>query len=311
MSKFFEMKSALISLILIFSALNVFSQATDFEWKGKVVSTEGMGVPYAFIQINSSDRNFIFETDAIGEVDIRYIGQLEKDSIHITHIAHLTRSFAITELQQKDTIQLKPKINLIDEITIVPPKSISYSLGNKKNFALFAVQIGFNAKKALYIPTNENSGKIEKIRVYMHNGGDKDWKYRPFSLELYAARLSDQGDLSIDENLLSKETIASLNPKKGNWVEINLKHLKIDLPHPGILVAIKAMSADYYKKNGFIKNEIIDGNRLNSINIGYTNNKRNNNVSFSYNSEEIGWGQSTYENKYKYLIQVIVNEVIE
>ena len=273
---------------------------------------DSSGVPFALVQIVSGNRHYIFESDKNGLVDIRYSTYSPNDSIFISNISYQDEKLRIQEIIDQQKLYIKPKIYEVKEVVVTPPKLEYEKLGNPKKKSIFSDQLGFNQQSALFISTKNRSGKLEKIRVYMQNSGEKGWKYRPFRLRLYKGRVLGE-QLIIEKELITDELIASLKSRYGNWVVVDISRYKLELPETGLVVAIQALPYEYYKKNGFIKTKTVDDNLygiINSIAIGFTNKVRNREdiQPWEYFNETTGWTQEFNHGKHYYMIQAVVSK---
>ncbi len=74
--------------------------------------------------------------------------------------------------------------------------------GNLNEWSYQSEQFSFDAIFAIFIPYNNVDGRIKKVRVYMHDFAEKDWKVRPFRLRLF------DGSKVVGNELIKEEIIA-------------------------------------------------------------------------------------------------------
>jgi len=275
-----------------------------FKWHGYVYGYDKNFVPFATVQVTSQNRNFIFAANQFGELNFQYDNFNLNDSIAISSIGFRRLKTTIRDIIKVDTIILQLYTYNLGEI-IVRPKRVRYlKLGNLNEWAFQSSQISFNAIYAIYIPYSNNGGQIHKIRIFMHDFAEKNWVARPFRLRLF------DGSKVVGNELITEELIACIKPNEKHWVEIDISIFNLELPKNGIFVGIQALSTEYYKANGFIKETTIKHgkySRINSISIGSTKNHKNSLEiqSWTYFNEVTGWTQEFHKGEYP-MIQLII-----
>ncbi|MBE9468874.1 MAG: hypothetical protein IMY72_11240 [Bacteroidetes bacterium] len=239
-------------------------------------------------------------TDKTGMVEIQYPNFSKSDSIIFSCIGYKLKIAPCIYLKKNEEFILKPEIYKIKEVVIKPKNVKTVKLGNRNIFTIQSAQVGFNYQKALYIPNKGIKGKISSVRIYMHDFWENNWKFRPFRLRLY------EGGYPFVNEITKETIIASLEPKRNHWVEIDLSNFNFDFPENGILVAVQALSAKYYKEYAYIKHDIVK-QRLNSLSVGFTLTKKSSLdiQSWDHYSQEQGWIKNSDFNPY-YLIQIEV-----
>ena len=288
--------SILLAIIINFTCN---AQNDRFSWKGKIISPKGIGVEFAHVQIKTQNEYFLFMSDKNGFVEINYPCHKKSDSISISSIGYETKKIDCIDFKNKQSIIIKPEVYKIKEAVITTRKIITKKLGNRNAFTIQSDQISFNEQQGLYIPNNGITGKIVSVRVYMHDFFEKKWKKRPFRLRLF------EGDFPFEKEIVKEKIIASLDKKRGHWVEIDLSNFNIDFPKNGILVAIQALPFEYYKKHGYIKHRVVNG-RINSIGIGFTMTSKTRNKIKSYSRYYDKEWKPVEHKRWYYLIQIKV-----
>ncbi len=274
--------------LLIFILLNfqAFSTDENLIWNGKIIKSNKTGLKFAHLQITSQTTDYLFMTDKNGSVNIYYPNYSKADTIIVSCIGYETRKVSCADLLTQSEIKLENKIYQIDEISIKARKRKSYKVGNLIKHSFRYSQVAFLAQAGLFIPYNGESSKLKSVRVYMHSLGNKSSRYRPFRLRLY------KGHFPFKEEIIPKEIVAALEPNQNHWVSIDLSQYDLDFPKEGLLIAVQAFSADYYLKHGYIKSKYINGNQLNSINLGATTGDRT-------KLDIEGWRHFYHGNKWK------------
>lgn len=303
------MRTLYFLIITLGFLTNLSGQDNIFQWHGIILSeSDSKEIPFAHCIIKPLNKPFLlFISGDKGDVTIKYYNYSKNDSIFITCIGYKTYKNTISSI--KDTLFLSPESYIINEVTVVPKKSKLKTLGNKASFTIRSSQLLFNFCKVIYIPNEDSlTGKIIKIRYYMHDFLDSEFQYRPFNVKLF--KTDENSDLPGAE-LLKDELIVMLPRNKGKWLEVDISHFNIEFPEQGIFVGLEALSEEFYLSNGYITSSTInDGrlkNRINSLSIGYTAKKYTNSniVSWDYNPYYYGWTKKHMKNRY-FLIQIIV-----
>jgi hypothetical protein len=298
------MKSAKVLILICFTfyaSSQSYPQDTRFNWQGHVVSEDGKPIEFAHIQINAKGKYYLFMSDENGYVDIKYSNASASDSILISCIGFGTRRMLASSLITSHTITLTKTHYTIGEVVVKPQKCKVKTIGNKKRKPIGHSHIGYNSVYALHIVDPKVKGKIEAVKVYMHDMYDKTWKYRPFRLRLF------EGDKIFEKELVHEEIIASLPSDGKNWVTVNLSQFNIDIPDNGITVAVEALSADYYLQHGYIESIISDDFLVNSFAIGWTVDLFNNSlVSYSFRARGSSLPREEKLKTNNYMFQILV-----
>lgn len=292
-------------LLLLFVNCNLYAQKDSFAWSGLVLSQNHTPLEFAHVQVISKGKHFIFMTDHKGYVNIRYENYSDTDSLMVSSMGFETKRVLCKSIVESDHIMLASKVYELNEVIIKPGKRIT--LGNPARSSFRSGQISFNSIGALYIPFDGTKGQIMKVRIYMHDFSQRDWKYRPFRLRLF------DGESVVGNELISDTIIAKLGPKSSHWVEIDISHFNVEMPESGVFVAVQGLSKEYYLQNGYIESATIrEGKsmRVNSFSIGITKDNRSGQDirSWHYLSSRYGWFQRTFGNNlyYYYMIQIIL-----
>ena len=288
-------------LVVIFSFIShyLLSQTIIIE------HNEGKPIPYAHVQIFNKTSHYIFSANQDGAVSISYTPRTKKDSIKVTAIGYQMKVVLASRAIKNKQIRLNASSVEIDEITITAKKSQSYKLGNLKKRSFLSSSLSFEAQKGIYIPIKNKKGIIKSVRIYMQDIFDKEFKFRPFKLRLYEGNEFNPAKKEITPT----EIIIHLEPKGGNWVEINLSQYQISLPKEGILVAIQAMSAEYYIKNKWIESKYSKKNVVNSISIGLSSKNKITEGTKAYKKyKQWNYWSDEVWNDNCYMIQLIIEK---
>ena len=262
-------------------------------------------VSFAYVIISSPDRNLIFVSDENGKCKIQFDNYAASDSVLVTCIGYKNTKVLLSSI--KDVIFLDPTDYKINEIVVKPAKTRLIKLGNLANTTFRSTNFAFGSQKVIYIPNNGITGKILRIRYYMHDFFEKEFKYRPFRVRIYGKKENSD---SVGSDLLKKELIVMLPRDEGNWLEVDISQFNISFPSNGIFVGLEIMPAEYYLRNGYIKTKTVlrdHYNRINSVSIGCTYDKssRPDIQTWNYFAPSIGWTQK-YNGGFIPLIQIIV-----
>lgn len=300
------MNRFIILTILIFISITARPQNCDFVWNGQIVSQKENGISFVNVQVKSGNHRYLFNSDEKGFLGISYNTYTPSDSITISCIGFKTQTIACRNLTTLKELKMEEESYLIGEVVVVPKKIKLVKLGNLSSFTFRSCQISFDEQLAIYIPNKGIDGKIMTVRVYMHDFFEHDWKHRPFRLRMY------DGSKIVGEELIKEEVIASLKPKKNHWVDIDVSQFNLPFPKNGVVVAVQAMSKEFYMQNGYIKSAYIKSSgmhsRINSISIGYTTRgKSDPDIQYwLYYNEVIGWAQKNDNDSAEFLIQVVI-----
>lgn len=300
------MKKGFLIVILILRIIDTWAQDRSLVWNGQVVSKQEKGIEFVNVQIKSGSTRYLFTTDEQGYLSILYNNVSIEDSVSITCIGYKTQKISCNTLNTLKQIKLEEDVYLIGEVVVTPQKVKLVKFGNLRNFTFRSSQISFDNQSAIYIPNTGIDGKIMSVRVYMIDYASHDWKYRPFRVRLY------DGTQIVGKELIKEEVIASLKPNKNHWVDIDISQLDLSFPKSGVVVAIQALSKEYYLKNGYIKSETIRSHgkdRINSISIGWASDGGSDSKlqSWMYINKVTGWTQKyNFDEKGNFLIQITV-----
>jgi hypothetical protein len=262
-------------------------------------------VSFAYVIISSPDRNLIFVSDENGKCKIQFDNYAASDSVLVTCIGYKNSKVLLSSI--KDVIFLDPTDYKINEIVVKPAKTRLIKLGNFANITFRSSNFIFGSQKVNYIPNNGITGRILRIRYYMHDFFEKEFKYRPFRVRIYGK--TENSD-SVGSDLLKKELIVMLPRSEGNWLDVDISQFNISFPSNGIFVGLEVLPAEYYLRNGYIKTKTItiDHHNLpNSVSIGCTYDKssRPHIQTWDYFNPTTGWTQK-YNRGFIPLIQIIV-----
>lgn len=302
----------LILMFVLFCNVKVLFAQTKgaLFWESEICTAEEERLPYATFRLKSENQTYVAASDKYGQIRLKKTFVLEFDSLIISSIGFKDKRLKITEQSLKNRIYLDKKIYNLDAVEIRPKESKLSVIGNGRKTAILSAQAGYNSMQGLFISSNGRKGKLEKVRIYMHNGGEKKWKNRPFRLHLYSAAVDVTNQLQVFDELIEEELVVALASRFGNWLEINIAEYDIILPERGLLIAVEALTYEEYKALGIIDKKLVKNNILNTFSIGYTlKTKGNKNIQpWDYINEKSGWTQKYNRGKYYYLIQAVISE---
>jgi len=278
---------ALLLLMLLGWGI-VTAQNQQFVWKGKIYSAEGAPISYATVELVNEGPQELFQSNEKGELSIDWPMVNPQDSVEVRNIAYQTKRFSIEELLEINVIHLQEKQYKIKAVEVRPAKEKLMMLGNKSDFTVWSIYFN-KVELAQHIPNPKLKGYIEKVRVYMDNYYDKQWKHLPFRLQLYHGR-----DAVGETPLIQGGVIASLNPKRKHWAEVDLSSFKINFPKEGVYVAVAPLPKQFYDSLGIDAERYTirkhDNPRLRYLCIGVTKHTGSSLVLTPwYRDEKLGW----------------------
>lgn len=264
------------------------AQNQHFVWKGKVYSTDGAPISFATVELLKEGPRHFFQSDEKGELSIDWPMVNPQDSVEVRNIAYQSKRFSIKELSEISVIQLQEKQYKIKAVEVRPSKEKLMMLGNKRDFTVWSIYFN-KVELAQHTPNPNLNGYIEKVRVYMDNSYDKQWKHLPFRLQLYHGR-----DAVGETPLIQGGVIASLNPKRKHWAEIDLSSFQINFPKEGVYIAVAPLEKHFYDSLGIDAERYTFGSqtnpRLRYLCIGVTKETGSSlDLTPWYRDEKLGW----------------------
>ena len=186
------MKIFPLIIVLNFNFFCSFSQI----YSGQLINRE-TGQPILFANIGIIDKNIGTVSDAAGWFQIELNSKFDEDTLGITCIGYEKRTYLIRDFKNNIRnadpviIELLPKSYLLDEVTIQPIDTKTYTLGNfcESNSpygnAFYSDILGTEMGVIINLPPKKNKAFLKNFRFYI---GEFTFDKFPVRLNIYTSK---------------------------------------------------------------------------------------------------------------------------
>ncbi len=239
----------IILLIINLTFVN-FCFGQSIELKGEIKDFKTGGpLPYATIEIFNLKTGTITDKNGIFHFEITS-GNLTYDTINFSYVGYETNKMSIGDfIQSGETITLKEKPVILEEIEVIPKKYSIVNIGikDKKSLGVQYANV-FNGNKGNFIENKKKqTGWIKSVSYYIHPDG---YPTTPFRVRIY----------EVDENkkpgkdILDKNVVVSASGP--GWFKVDLSEYNIPFPERGVFVMMEWINSGdkfYFEKEVTVK----------------------------------------------------------
>jgi hypothetical protein len=242
-----------IFLLLLSQTIILVAQETAYSWQGKIISKINQEpVPNAYLKVVTENNSFAFIANEEGEAEIWSVKIKPSDTVIISSVGYKPFKSSCLELLSNPVITLEPVSYSVGEVVVTPIKKKTVKLGNLATYSLNSFSGDYGNILALYIPSNGYIGKIKKVRFFMQDLFEKNYKYFPFRIRVYRY---DTINKTVGKDLLTDQLIVSLKKGSSNWIEVNISAYNITLPEEGVVIGAEILPKAYYKAKKYLTKE--------------------------------------------------------
>lgn len=201
-------------------------------------------LPYGTIELFSLKTGTI--TDKNGKFNLEIVSNdIKLDTINFSYLGYEKVKISINDfLKSENTIALKEKLVILDEVIVTPKKYTTTILGikDKKPESMQYAGI-FTANKGNFIENIKNEiGWIKSVSYYIHFDGHPT---TPFRIRIYnRGKNGKPGKDLLNENLV-------VSAKKSGWFTIDISDYNIPFPKEGAFVMMEWINSGeefYFEK---------------------------------------------------------------
>lgn len=192
---------------------------------------------------NNSSSSINYKTNSKGYIE--YVDEFT-DSIFIK-IENLNFESEINFIKKKkiDTIFLKEKLNLIDEVLVFNQEKQSVKRVLVGLLMNYKINLNHNDKLAQLIVKKKKEKKIQKIKLKIVDGfGVKNLKFLPFKVSIYN---KDSLTLKPKKCLFTSDIITKKDNKK--WVKVDISNLNFFSNEEDLFIVFEILKEYEYKQD--------------------------------------------------------------
>ncbi len=201
-------------------------------------ANSGLGVPYATVEVKGKLVGAICDYRGVYLLEVPI--EFKNDTIQVSSMGY--EKFVFTSSSQNpDTIDLKPKQYLLPTLEVESKGYKSQVLGLDAKKAKGELYMDTHGQQtALFIETDSQVGKIEKIRYYLSEKGNTN---APFRVRIYDVDTTTNGP---GKDILKQFLVVQPDVTRG-WYEINVWEYDLDIPEGGFFVAMEGVYPNDYE----------------------------------------------------------------
>lgn len=228
-------------ILIVFLFLNYTNINAQKTYKIKD-TINNINIPYASIKIIGGKKGFY--TNELGEFSSNYLTNV--DSVEISHINYYSIILKVNKL--KESIFLKPKKNLLDEIIIsTKKKSKQKTIGYIKKQKKLSWFIQPKSKLSTLIKLTKNYNEksiIKSIQIPIGkktiiNDGKKFIKITPNFNSIFRVELFSNNNNKPNFSLLNEPIVINCNQNSNDIINIDVSNQNIRYPKEGIFISVE------------------------------------------------------------------------
>jgi hypothetical protein len=253
-----------IFLFLSFLQLSLFAQNNT-----RIITvkdyTNNKNIEWASLSVN---RKYFLSANKEGKISLEINKVIETDSITISAIGYISKTYIFRELKEKIAIiYLLPDVQVLNEVVVNTnnrkPERVVLGIAYKF-FSLGTILTIFNNKYAQFIPNKDGLNcQIKELEFAL--GDNQKGIDQPFRVNIYTKNKNNK--LPYEE--LIKDDLIVRNYERSQKFTVDISKYNITTPEDGFFIVAETLNKEYYS-NKVVNMHKISFNRLPSFKVKFT-----------------------------------------